>query len=149
MGLEYPKKTKGGYSTDAETLESISGLHPIINKILEYRGITKLKSTYIDGIRDSIFDDGMVHTIYQQDLTQTGRLSSIEPNLQNIPIRTEEGKEIRKIFIPRNEKYKFFSADYSQVELRVLAHLANVKKLIEAFNNGKIPPFSWKYFISL
>lgn len=137
MGLQYPKKNKGGYSTDAETLEAISGVHPIINKILEYRGITKLKSTYIDGIRDSLFDDGMVHTIYQQALTQTGRLSSIEPNLQNIPIRTEEGKEIRKLFIPRNEKYKFFSADYSQVELRVLAHLANVKKLIEAFNNGE------------
>ena len=137
MGIYAPKKTKSGYSTDAETLSKIIGNHPIISKILDYRGLAKLKSTYIDGIRDVLYKDNLVHTIYQQALTQTGRLSSIEPNLQNIPIRTEDGKEIRKVFIPKNDKFVFFSADYSQVELRVLAHLANVKKLIEAFNNGE------------
>lgn len=137
MSLECPKKTKSGYATDAETLEKIIHIHPIVAKILEYRAFAKLKSTYVDGIRDSIYPDGMVHTIYQQALTQTGRLSSIEPNLQNIPIRTEEGKEIRKLFVPKSDKYQFFSADYSQVELRVLADLANVKKLQEAFNNGE------------
>lgn len=137
MGLEAPKKTKTGYSTDAETLQKISGMHPIINLILDYRGVSKLKSTYIDGIRDVVYDDGMVHTIYEQALTQTGRLSSVEPNLQNIPIRTQEGKEIRRLFIPRTDKYKFFSADYSQVELRVLADMASVKGLIEAFRAGE------------
>ena len=138
LGLYYPKKLKAGssYSTDAETLEKIIDTHPIISKILEYRGVSKLKSTYIDGIRDSIYPDNMVHTIFQQALTQTGRLSSIEPNMQNIPIRTEEGKEIRKMFIPRSEGYSVFSSDYSQVELRVLAHMAGVKKLIEAFKSG-------------
>ena len=138
MGLYYPKKVKAlsSYSTDAETLEKIIETHPIVAKILEYRGVAKLKSTYIDGIRDAIYPDGMVHTIFQQALTQTGRLSSIEPNMQNIPVRTEEGKEIRKMFIPRSDRYSVFSSDYSQVELRVLAHMAGVKKLIEAFKKG-------------
>ncbi len=138
MGLYYPKKLKAGssYSTDAETLEKVREFHPIVDKILDYRGVAKLKSTYIDGIRDAIYPDGMVHTIFQQALTQTGRLSSIEPNMQNIPIRSEEGKEIRKLFIPRNNSYCVFSSDYSQIELRVLAHMAGVKKLIEAFKNG-------------
>ena len=138
LGLYYPKKVKPGsaYSTDAETLSKIKETSPIVEKILEYRGYAKLKSTYIDGIRDAIYDDNMVHTIFQQALTQTGRLSSIEPNMQNIPIRTQEGKEIRKIFVPRSNKYKIFSSDYSQVELRVLAHMASVKKLIQAFKEG-------------
>ena len=98
---------------------------------------TKLLSTYIDGIKESIYPDGKVHTIYQQALTQTGRLSSIEPNLQNIPIRTPEGHKIRKMFVPEKLGNMLYSSDYSQVELRVLAHMANVSKLIDAFNNGE------------
>lgn len=137
LGLPAPKKTKTGYSTDQETLQSIIRLHPIIEKILSYRQLTKLYQTYIEGLEGQIFEDGKVHTIYQQALTQTGRLSSIEPNLQNIPIRTEEGRNIRKMYIPSCKENTFFSADYSQIELRVLAHMANVKKLIEAFNNNE------------
>lgn len=137
LGLPAPKKTKTGYSTDQETLNSILMLHPIVAKILNYRQLTKLYQTYIEGITGLIYADGKVHTIYQQALTQTGRLSSIEPNLQNIPIRTEEGRLIRKMYIPSKEGNLFFSADYSQIELRVLAHMANVEKLIEAFNNNE------------
>ncbi len=134
LGLPVVKKTKTGYSTDADVLEELMDKHEIIKYISEYRGLTKLYSTYIEGLKQQMFGD-MTHTVYQQALTQTGRLSSIEPNLQNIPIKTEEGKLIRKIFIPRNSGGVFVGADYSQVELRVLAHLANVDKLIEAFNN--------------
>lgn len=137
LGLPCPKKTKTGYSTDAEVLEELIDKHPIIKAILDYRQISKLYSTYIDGLRDTIYDDGKVHTIFEQALTQTGRLSSVEPNLQNIPIRTEEGKNIRKMFIPSSEDYQLFSSDYSQIELRVLAHMANVKGLIESFNSGE------------
>lgn len=135
LNLPCPKKTKTGYSTDQETLQSIINLHPVIEYILNYRQLTKLYQTYIEGISEQIFDDGKVHTIYQQALTQTGRLSSIEPNLQNIPIRTEDGRLIRKMFVPSNSEDVFFSADYSQIELRVLAHMANVEKLITAFNS--------------
>lgn len=137
MALPYPKKTKGSYSTDATILESLINVHPIIAAILDYRGKTKLYSTYIDGINYAIYEDGKVHTIFEQTLTQTGRLSSIEPNLQNIPIRTKDGKEIRKMFIPESSAYTLYSADYSQIELRVLAHMAQVKGLIEAFHSGE------------
>lgn len=137
MALPYPKKSKGSYSTDATILESLINIHPIISAILDYRGKTKLYSTYIDGIEEALHEDMKVHTIYEQTLTQTGRLSSIEPNLQNIPIRTKDGKEIRKMFIPESSDYTLYSADYSQIELRVLAHMAQVKGLIEAFRNGE------------
>lgn len=136
MSLPYPKKSKGSYSTDASILEKLINIHPIVPAILDYRAKTKLYTTYIDGILQALYPDNKVHTIYEQTLTQTGRLSSIEPNLQNIPIRTKEGKEIRKMFIPE-EGYSLFSSDYSQIELRVLAHMAGVKGLIEAFNNGE------------
>ncbi len=137
LALPCPKKTKTGYSTDQETLNSLYHMHPIIAQILNYRQLTKLYQTYIEGVLGLIYEDGKVHTIYQQALTQTGRLSSIEPNLQNIPIRTEEGRLIRKMYVPSNSNNSFFSADYSQIELRVLAHMANVPKLIEAFNKNE------------
>ena len=137
MKLPYPKKKGNSYSTDIEVLEAIEASNPIVPLIMEYRAKTKLMSTYVTGLRDMIYPDNKVHTIYQQALTQTGRLSSIEPNLQNIPIRTEEGHKIRKMFIPSNKENSLYSSDYSQVELRVLAHMANVKKLIEAFKNGE------------
>ena len=133
LGLPNGKKTKTGYSTNAEVLNQLSNAHPIIPLISEYRQLTKLYSTYIVGIEQNLFDDGKVHTIYNQALTTTGRLSSLDPNLQNIPIRTEEGREIRKLFIPKNDMY-FLGADYSQIELRVLADVANVKQLIDSFN---------------
>ncbi|MFA6801721.1 MAG: DNA polymerase I, partial [Acholeplasmataceae bacterium] len=133
LGLPNGKKTKTGYSTNAEVLNQLSDAHPIIPLISEYRQLTKLYSTYIVGIEQNLFDDGKVHTIYNQALTTTGRLSSLDPNLQNIPIRTEEGREIRRLFIPKNDMY-FLGADYSQIELRVLADVANVKQLIDSFN---------------
>ncbi len=134
LNLPNGKKTKTGYSTNVDVLNKLKDKHPIIDKILEYRQLTKLYSTYIIGIEQNLFDDGKVHTIYMQALTTTGRLSSLDPNLQNIPIRTEEGRQIRKLFIPTKDKY-FLGADYSQIELRVLASMANVEKLIEAFND--------------
>ena len=137
LGLPYPKKKGQSYSTDIEVLEAIREANPIVPLIIEYRAKTKLMSTYVSGLREMIYPDDKVHTIYQQALTQTGRLSSIEPNLQNIPIRTEEGHKIRRMFIPSNPKNSLYSSDYSQVELRVLAHMANVGKLKEAFLNGE------------
>jgi DNA polymerase I len=134
LNLPNGKKTKTGYSTNVDVLNKLKGKHPIIDKILEYRQLSKLYSTYIIGLEQNLFDDDKVHTIYMQALTTTGRLSSLDPNLQNIPIRTEEGRQIRKIFIPK-ENHLFLGADYSQIELRVLASMANVSKLIEAFNN--------------
>ena len=136
LQLPYPKKKGNTYSTDQSILDTIKNAHPIVPLIMEYRAKTKLYSTYIQGIRDVIYPDGKVHTIYQQALTSTGRLSSIEPNLQNIPIRTPLGHMIRKMFIPEGKNNSLYSADYSQVELRVLAHMANVSKLIDAFNLG-------------
>lgn len=136
LGLPNGKKTKTGYSTDVEVLTYLYDRHPIIPKVMTYRQLTKLYSTYLIGIRDSIFKDGKVHTIFNQALTLTGRLSSLEPNLQNIPIRTEEGRLIRKIFIPGENNY-LLGADYSQIELRVLADMANVKNLQEAFENNE------------
>lgn len=136
LGLDPSKKTKTkNLSTNVDVLNSLIDKHPVIPMILEYRQLTKLFSTYIEGIEQSIFKDGKVHTIFAQALTATGRLSSLEPNLQNIPIRTEEGRQIRKLFVPSKPNHYFLSADYSQIELRVLADMANVKRLIEAFNN--------------
>ena len=136
LHLPNGKKTKTGYSTSAEVLNELKHHHPIIDKILEYRQLTKLYSTYIEGINQNMFEDGKVHTIYMQALTTTGRLSSLDPNLQNIPIRTEEGRKIRKLFIPE-KGHAFLGADYSQIELRVLAHMAHVTSLIEAFNQNQ------------
>ena len=135
LGLVSKKKTKTGYKTDAQVLEKLIGKHPIIAKILEYRALSKLKSTYIDGLVNYIMPDGKIHTIYKQAITRTGRLSSVDPNLQNIPIREEMGRKIRKAFVPENDL--FLSSDYSQVELRVMASLANCPGLIKAFNDGE------------
>lgn len=138
--LELPviKKTKTGYSTAAEVLEKLEGKHDIIPKILLYRQLGKLQSTYIDGLLKVVDQsDHKVHTRFNQALTQTGRLSSIEPNLQNIPIRLEEGRKIRKAFIPSKDNWKMFAADYSQIELRVLAHVAQDEKLINAFKENE------------
>ena len=133
MGIPYPKRKSGTYSTDIEILQMIQNAHPIISLIVEYRAKTKLYNTYILGLKEQIHEDHKVHTIFQQALTTTGRLSSVEPNLQNIPIRTEEGHLIRKMFIPEYPQNQFYSADYSQIELRVLADMAQVTKLKEAF----------------
>lgn len=137
LNLPNGKKTKTGYSTSQEVLESLVGSHPVIEYILTYRQLSKLYQTYIEGLESQIFEDSKVHTIYEQALTETGRLSSIEPNLQNIPVRSEEGKNIRKFFVPNKKGNLFLSCDYSQIELRVLAHMANVSKLIESFNKGE------------
>ncbi|MFA5006077.1 MAG: DNA polymerase I [Candidatus Izemoplasmatales bacterium] len=139
LQLPYYKKTKSGYSTDSSVLDQLAGFHPIVDKITEFRSATKLHSTYYEGLKAAIAvkNDGRVHTIYKQTLTQTGRLSSIEPNLQNIPVRTEEGKELRRVFIPSDSEHLLFSCDYSQIELRILAEMAGVKSLIEAFCRGE------------
>ncbi|MFR2831860.1 MAG: DNA polymerase I, partial [Finegoldia magna] len=135
--LELPviKKNKTGPSTDQEVLEALSGRHEIIDYILRYRTITKLKTTYIDGMVDLIKEDGKIHTTFQQTIAQTGRISSTNPNLQNIPIRTEEGRLIRKAFVP-SEGNMLLDADYSQIELRVLADLANDEVMLDAFKHG-------------
>lgn len=134
--LELPggKKTKTGYSTAADVLEKLVDIHPVIQKILDYRTLTKLNSTYLVGLQEQIFLDGKIHTMYNQALTQTGRLSSTDPNLQNIPIRYEEGKKVRQAFVPQFDY--ILSFDYSQIELRMVASLANVESLIDAFNQG-------------
>ena len=137
LNIPYPKKKGNSYSTDIDILEAIKKYNPIVDYVIEYRAKTKLYSTYVAGLREMIYPDNKVHTIYQQALTQTGRLSSIEPNLQNIPIRTEEGHLIRKMFIPSKDGNTMYSADYSQIELRVLSHMANVKHLKDAFLNGE------------
>ena len=137
LQIPYPGNSKKGYSTDISILESIRNLNPIVDLVIDYRQYTKLMSTYINGLSQQLFADSKVHTIFEQALTETGRLSSIEPNLQNIPIRTEEGKLIRKMFIPEDGYNSLYSADYSQIELRVLASLANVKHFKEAFNNNE------------
>ncbi len=132
LGLPGGKKTKTGYSTAADVLEKLSEEHPIVRDILEYRGLTKLKSTYADGLAVCIGEDRRIHTSFHQTITATGRISSTEPNLQNIPTRTELGKELRKVFVPR-EGFVFLDADYSQIELRVLAHMSGDEQLIEAY----------------
>ena len=135
IGLTPIKKTKTGYSTAADVLEKLKSEHEIIAHILLYRQLTKLNSTYIEGLLKEIHDDGKVHTRFQQALTTTGRLSSINPNLQNIPVRLEEGRKIRAAFVPSEKDWLLFAADYSQIELRVLAHICEDEKLMQAFKN--------------
>lgn len=135
LGLPPVKKTKSGYSTNAEVLEKLKSRHPIVEAILDYRTLTKLKSTYADGLVKEIADDGRIHTTFQNMVTATGRLSSTEPNLQNIPVRTELGSEIRKMFVPK-DGWVFVDADYSQIELRVLAHIAEDAHMQAAFTSG-------------
>lgn len=134
--LPPPKKTKTGYPTDAETLEKLAPYSPIINLIFGYRQLAKLKSTYSDGLRKCISSDGRIHTTFRQTLTKTGRLSSVEPNLQNIPIRTELGRELRKFFVAE-DGWTLIDADYSQIELRILAHVAGDENLKKAFREEK------------
>lgn len=136
LKMPNSKKTKTGYSTSAEVLEKLAVDYPIVSDILEYRQLTKLKSTYADGLANYIDETGKIHTTFNQTITATGRLSSTEPNLQNIPIRIELGKMIRKVFHPAKGNL-FVDSDYSQIELRVLAHVADDEKLIEAFQNGQ------------
>ena len=136
MGLPPVKKTKTGYSTSAEVLEKLRAHHPIIDCILEYRQLTKLNSTYVEGLSKVIAPDGRVHTCFQNTVTATGRLSSTEPNLQNIPVRTELGAQIRNMFIAR-PGWVLVDADYSQIELRLLAHMAGDEKMIESFRAGE------------
>ena len=133
MGLPSYKKTKTGYSTDAETLQKLLSKHPIIEDILEYRQVSKLRSTYAEGLVKAVSEDGRIHSILNQTGTATGRLSSLEPNLQNIPVRTELGRRFRKYFIPENEDYVLIDADYSQIELRLLAHVADDDAMISSF----------------
>ena len=135
-GLPHRKKTRSGYSTDAETLESLAVYDPLVEKILEYRKATKLKSTYGDGLLKVLSPDGRVHTTFKQTMTLTGRLSSAEPNLQNIPVRTEKGRELRKFFRAK-EGCVLVDADYSQIELRILAHISGDETLIRAFRSGE------------
>lgn len=138
LNLTTGKKTKTGFSTDARSLEALKGEHEIIDLILEYRQVAKLKSTYADALPNLIQKQtGRIHTSYNQTIASTGRLSSIEPNLQNIPIRTERGKEIRKAFIPRDKNHLILSADYSQIELRIMASICGDEALIKAFNNNE------------
>ena len=132
MGLPHGKKTARGYSTDADTLENLREHHPVIGKILEYRQVVKLSSTYVDALLSKMDKDGRIHSFFDQTGTSTGRISSSEPNLQNIPVRTEMGREIRRAFIPR-DGWVLFDADYSQIELRILAHLSQDQNMMDAF----------------
>ena len=136
LGLPAEKKTKSGYSTAADVLEKLAPDYPIVADILEYRGLAKLKSTYADGLAAYIEEDGRIHTSFNQTITATGRISSTEPNLQNIPMRTELGRLIRKVFVPK-EDHVFADADYSQIELRILAHMSEDQELIAAYHEGK------------
>lgn len=136
MGLKGGKKTKTGYSTSAEVLEKLAPECPFVADILEYRQLTKLKSTYADGLTAYIGPDERIHTTFQQTITATGRLSSVEPNLQNIPIRMELGRQIRKVFIPK-DGCVLVDADYSQIELRVLAHMSGDENLIHAYREAQ------------
>ena len=135
LGLPHGKKTKTGYSTNADVLAKLKDKHPIIPAIMDYRMLTKLKSTYADGLMKVIDSDGRVRTTFQNLVTATGRLSSTEPNLQNIPVRTDLGAEIRKMFVPK-EGCVLVDADYSQIELRVLAHIADDTVMQDAFKSG-------------
>ena len=135
LGLPTKKKTKSGYSTNAEVLESLKYAHPAVSLLLEYRQLAKLKSTYCEGLVKVVADDGRIHTTFNQTETRTGRLSSTEPNLQNIPVRSEEGRQFRRFFKAK-DGYLLCDADYSQIELRVLAHVADDKNMINAFNSG-------------
>ena len=135
LKMPYAKKTKTGYSTNADILEKLAPDYPIVSDILEYRQLTKLKSTYADGLAAFIGEDGKIHGVFHQKVTATGRLSSSDPNLQNIPIRMPLGRAIRKVFVPE-PGYVFVSADYSQIELRVLAHMADDQNLIDAYRHN-------------
>lgn len=135
LGLPVKKKTKSGYSTNAEVLESLRYEHPVVEMVLQYRTLSKLNSTYCEGLLKVIAEDGRIHSSFNQTETRTGRISSTEPNLQNIPVRTELGREMRKFFCAR-EGWVLVDADYSQIELRVLAHISGDKNMIEAFKNG-------------
>ena len=136
LKLPGGKKTKTGYSTAADVLEKLSGEYPVVQDILEYRGLAKLKSTYADGLAACIGEDGRIHTSYNQTITATGRISSTEPNLQNIPMRMELGRRIRKVFVPK-DGCELMDADYSQIELRVLAHMSGDEQLIEAYKTAQ------------
>ncbi len=135
MGIGKSKKINRGYKTDIKTLQKYVDKHPIIPKVLEYRSLAKLQNTYLDGLNDFVLNDGKIHTIFNQTLTRTGRLSSMDPNLQNIPTREEYGKQIRLAFVPSNDL--ILSADYSQIELRILAHISECQELIDAFVNDE------------
>ena len=136
LKLPYGKKTKTGYSTAADVLEKLADEAPVVSRILEYRQLTKLKSTYADGLANYIAEDGRIHSTFKQTITATGRISSTEPNLQNIPIRMELGRLIRKVFIPK-DGYVFVDADYSQIELRVLAAISGDETLIHAYREAQ------------
>ena len=135
LGLPHGKKTKNGYSTNAEVLESLRGMHPIIEKILDYRKLSKLSSTYVTGLLKAVRADGRIHSTFNQTETRTGRISSAEPNIQNIPVRTKLGAEMRKFFVAQ-EGWTLVDADYSQIELRILAHISGDKNMIEGFRQG-------------
>ncbi|CDB75818.1 DNA polymerase I [Clostridium sp. CAG:265] len=135
LDLPVIKKTKTGYSTNADVLEKLKDKHPVIKKIIYYRQITKLNSTYVEGLKNVIDVDGRIHSSFNQTVTTTGRLSSTEPNLQNIPVKYEMGREIRKVFIPREKDDILLSCDYSQIELRVLAHMSDDANMIDAFKH--------------
>lgn len=136
LKMPYGKKTKTGYSTAADVLEKLAPEYPLVEKILEYRQLAKLKSTYADGLAAFIRPDGRIHSKFNQTITATGRISSTDPNLQNIPVRTELGRQLRKVFVPR-EGYVFLDADYSQIELRVLAHVSGDQQLIQAYREAQ------------
>jgi len=136
LGLTSKKKTKTGYSTDVDVLEKIKHEHPVIEKILEYRQLQKLNSTYVEGLIPYIDETSRIHSKFHQTVTTTGRISSTDPNLQNIPTRIELGKKLRKVFKPK-ENCIYIDADYSQIELRVLAHISQDENMIEAFNNNE------------
>ena len=136
LGLPSSKKTKTGYSTDAQVLEGLIGRHDIIEPLLEYRTLSKLHGTYIEGLISKADKSGRIHTTFYQTATSTGRLASADPNLQNIPVRTETGREIRRVFVPSSPENVLIAADYSQIELRVLAHMSNDQSFIKAFVNG-------------
>ncbi|MGB1988730.1 MAG: DNA polymerase, partial [Flavobacteriales bacterium] len=137
--VDKPKKTKTGqYSTSEDTLLKLKGKHAIIDDILEFRQLQKLKSTYVDALPElADTNTHRIHTTYQQAVAATGRLSSVNPNLQNIPIRSEKGREVRKAFVPRNEDFSLLAADYSQIELRLMAHLSQDEGMLSAFQNGE------------
>ena len=137
MMLPVIKKNKTGYSTDADVLKKLMPYHPIIEDILDYRQMTKLKSTYADGLPKAVDENNRIHSVFNQTGTATGRLSSAEPNLQNIPVRTAEGREFRKYFIPQDSDHVIIDADYSQIELRILAHIAQDETMIGAFLSGE------------
>lgn len=135
LGLPFAKKTKSGFSTNAEVLEKLRGLHPAVDLILEYRKLSKLSSTYVDGLLKAVGNDGKIHTTFNQTETRTGRISSLEPNMQNIPVRTEEGSKLREFFSAPDGNL-LVDADYSQIELRVLSHIANDRNMLAAFEQG-------------